>query len=60
MHSLTQPSGCSGEGWGREDRSIGFVQAKPSIVRFLLFLGNVKDMLSIDSNEQNLHCSLSN
>ena len=37
---------------GGVDNSIAFVQAKPSIVKFLVFLGSLT--LSIESNQQNL------
>ena len=44
-----------GAGGGRKDHSIEFVEAKPSIVKFLVLLGMVNDTISIDNNKQNLH-----
>jgi hypothetical protein len=40
---------------GRDDHSIGFVQAKPIFVKFLVFLEKVKGFISIESSKQNLH-----
>jgi hypothetical protein len=51
MRSLIQPRGCIG---GR-DHSTGFVQSKPSIMKFLVVLGKVKDTISIDNMTQKLH-----
>jgi len=44
MYNATWPSGCTGV---IEDHSTGFVQAKPSCVKFLVFLGRVKYTISV-------------
>lgn len=40
---------------GGTEHSAGFVQVKPSIVKFLVILDKVKDTIGIDINKRNLH-----
>jgi hypothetical protein len=42
--------------WGdADDHSTGFVQAKSSLVKFLIFLVKLKYIVSIENNKQNKH-----
>jgi hypothetical protein len=41
---------------GRDDNSIGFVQAKSSFVKFVVFLEKLKDIIYLENNIKNLIC----
>jgi hypothetical protein len=57
MHSLMQPCGCTGRGGG-VDNSTAFVQAEPSIVKFLVFLGSLRTQYLLRVINKTYICSI--